>query len=558
MLDCETYYKQRYLEEMQKNVADRKLMSTGVNNFLSKHPWHNEKEVLEKIKTDPLFAEMFVINPETQNCYERFAEDYINMTDNLSCVHLPVGGPNALYVYQGKVVSQDSIPVELRKSIKSIDFKIQVFGKRNLTIYASHKHTDIAGGSQNHQFDDLQVFSENSSKGDNLKIKFIALCDGNYYQSQKIKISDREYSRLEALNVLYKNDSFEAMTTTDFVKKYGENSNKIINGQFFTKTNPFELKPFEDWFDNIPEDTGKKDFLEPFAGENNLPKMIRELGINNNWKCYDIDPPEKNNFPESPVIQQDTLKNYPSGFPVVITNPPYLAKVSASTKHIPFPETDYDDLYKVCLDKMLSNSDYIAAIIPETFIVSGEFTDRLDTVISLTCKMFDDTDCPVCLALFNKNKTKDFKIYQMDKFLGYYKDLKNFIPRPHNNYVWKINDPSGIIGIKCVDGTYCPGIQFIHGDQIKSDKIKISSRAETRVSGLPEEVNLDEFLDKCNIILDKYREDTKDVFLASFKGLRKDGCYRRRLDFNTAKLIMSKALEEIKGNKNTEIDLFSF
>ena len=43
--------------------------------------------------------------------------------------------------------------------------------------------------------------------------------------------------------------------------------------------------------------------------------------------------------------------------------------------------------------------------------------------------------------------------------------------------------------------------------------------------------------------LNKYREDTADVFFASFKGLRDDGRYRRRLDFDAAKNIMSVALE---------------
>ena len=59
------------------------------------------------------------------------------------------------------------------------------------------------------------------------------------------------------------------------------------------------------------------------------------------------------------------------------------------------------------------------------------------------------------------------------------------------------------------------------------------------------EVNLNDFIDECNRKIMQYRNATSDVFLTSFKGLRKDGRYRRRLDFNTAKNIMSSVLEEM-------------
>ena len=54
------------------------------------------------------------------------------------------------------------------------------------------------------------------------------------------------------------------------------------------------------------------------------------------------------------------------------------------------------------------------------------------------------------------------------------------------------------------------------------------------------------FLYRCNQYLTWYRENTQDVFMTSFKGLRKDGRYRRRLDFETAKAIMSTVLVNYK------------
>lgn len=319
--------------------------------------------------------------------------------------------------------------------------------------------------------------------------------------------------------------------------------NKIINRQFFTTNNPFILKPFLDWFNKIED---KKVILEPFAGSNNIPTMIEELADSVTWDCYDIELASVNNYPRTKIQINDSIQNFPTGYNISITNPPYLGKVSASTKHLPFPDCRYDDVYKLCLEKLLDNVNYVAAIIPETFIISKLFTERLDTVISLTCKMFDDTDCPVCLALFNKDKTEDFKIYRMDKFIGSYKELVKYIPTANMNIRFKFNDPHGSLGIKCIDTNSGPTIRFCDGEEIDSTKIKISSRMETRVD-IPEDINLEELIVKANSILSEYRTKTEDVFLAPFKNLRKDNKYRRRLDFKTANLILNKAVEELKG-----------
>jgi hypothetical protein len=204
---------------------------------------------------------------------------------------------------------------------------------------------------------------------------------------------------------------------------------------------------------------------------------------------------------------------------------------------------------------MLGGSKYVAAIIPESFITAGIMQERLSCVISLTCKMFDDTDCPVCLALFDseEEKTSDFLVYQMDKYLGHYnRDLIFYKPvnyRFTKNW-WKINDPNGKIGIVCIDDTKSRSIKFVKGDEIDSSKIKNSSRSLTRVStgkGIKiNDNNIQFFLDKCNEFLEWYRNNTYDIFLTSFKGLRSDGYYRRRLDFDTAKAIMSLVYEKFK------------
>ena len=173
-------------------------------------------------------------------------------------------------------------------------------------------------------------------------------------------------------------------------------------GQYFTVSNPFTLKPFTDWLHSIPSYESLK-YIEPFAGENNIPNMIDgSVAKDLDWSCFDIEPKPTNRYSKAQIQKRDTVLDFPKGYDVAITNPPYLAKNSAKRLKLAFPDTKYDDIYKQCLDTMLANVGYVAAIIPETYIISGLFHKRLNSVISLTCRMFDDTECPVCLAMFNK------------------------------------------------------------------------------------------------------------------------------------------------------------
>ena len=64
-------------------------------------------------------------------------------------------------------------------------------------------------------------------------------------------------------------------------------SNKRELGQYYTIENPFIHPLFHEWMDfvdkNIP-------ILEPFAGANNILKLVEESGYYLNWSCYDISP----------------------------------------------------------------------------------------------------------------------------------------------------------------------------------------------------------------------------------------------------------------------------
>ena len=289
--------------------------------------------------------------------------------------------------------------------------------------------------------------------------------------------------------------------------------------------------------------------LEPFAGANNIVEMIQESGITTAWECFDIEPASENRAPEFAIRQRDTLEDFPSGCRVAVTNPPYLARNSAARRKMEYRYPEFDDLYKKCLDVMLSHLDYVAVIIPESFITAGLFHSRLHSVISLPCRMFDDTDCPVCLALFSpEDGSDDFSVFIKERRVGSYKELmKECEEILHSDAVidWQMNDRNGAIGLCCIDNTLgSDGIRFT--DSFDQWEISSACRSYTVISGLPDDVEKSEVITSANEILRRYREVSSDVFMTSFKGLRKDGAYRRRLDFRTAKRILTRAVEDVR------------
>lgn len=286
-------------------------------------------------------------------------------------------------------------------------------------------------------------------------------------------------------------------------------------------------------------------FVEPFAGELDLPKFIEDIFGKLDWGYFDIEPKFDN------ITKNDSISNFPQGWDFCITNPPYLAKNSAKRRKLSYPDTIYDDVYKVCLELSLENCDYVVAIIPESFITSGILRERLDRVISLDFNPFEDTEHPVCIALFSPTESNDFEIYRGETFLGSYNELKKFKPKACHCDV-KFNRVDGQIGLLGVDNTQGDSIRFCSREEILDSEIKHTSRARTRILLGDKEMgliyrkhqNIDNFIKALNKSIKVMREETKDVFMTSFKGLRADGKYRRRLDFKSAKGIVCSLLEE--------------
>ncbi len=304
------------------------------------------------------------------------------------------------------------------------------------------------------------------------------------------------------------------------------NDAKRSRGQFFTIKNPFALSVFADWarLAGLPN----RKILEPFAGANHIIKSLQGLSLCNDFASFDIAPAD------SDVKSQDTLASFPKGYEVCITNPPWLARNSATRRHLPYPKCQYDNLYKLCLDLCLANCEFVAALIPASYLQSGLFRDRLHTYILLHDLIFDDTENPVCLALFTGDgQHNSTDVYYDDQPVGKLNELLSKIPVPMNDKEVRFNDPQGSLGFISFDNTRERSIRFCEVDEIKEYEIKVSSRFITRISG---DFRVNRVLiDRLNDMITQFRDETSDLFLTPFKGIRDDGQYRRRMFFSQAR-----------------------
>ena len=330
-----------------------------------------------------------------------------------------------------------------------------------------------------------------------------------------------------------------------------------------TRGNPFYSDDFAQWIQHI--DTISQ-ACEPYAGTLNLVShIVRQFPTVFNectWTAYDIDPPENHEMPDIVIKRMDTLLNIPGHYDIIVTNPPYLARVSASRRGISIPSQEGigirkpTDIYQYALDSCLSSADYVAAIIPESFITSRYDKSRCDMIISLLPGLFDDTTCPVCLALFSPDISEHTVIIGTDGTpLGDIQDIMHtseslLTHDAGGNAIKRIRlhmtDPNGDISLIGIDTTEGENIHFDRGDVIKPENVKISSRSITRISRCDGIAFTDAQISQANDIITEWRHMTGDVLMTSFKSARHDGKWRRRISFSHASMILSKAVQETK------------
>src|SRR3989338_10814940 len=330
-------------------------------------------------------------------------------------------------------------------------------------------------------------------------------------------------------------------------------SKKRSLGQFFTK-NDFWLK---DHVLEFIKSTGATIAFDPFAGDGDLLKIARKIGFKKT-KGFDID--KSLNWE-----QNDSLLNIPKiENSITITNPPYLSNYSAKRKGIYenvkkyFDICNYDDIYQLAIEKCLAN-DFGIMIIPETFINSRFPKNRLVSITIIEDQLFNDTENPICVICFdNKNKTYDqIDVYKNDELigkLGYFEKMRR---TPRKNIYMKFNAPKGQIALRAVDTTNPQKpISFMKPGEIDYDlaDIKHSSRLITVIELEAKNDAIDKMIEYSNDSLVNFRKKTHDVLLSPFKGNKKNGERRRRLDYLTARAILEDAYEF--ANPDAKLKLF--
>lgn len=291
--------------------------------------------------------------------------------------------------------------------------------------------------------------------------------------------------------------------------------NKTYLGQFYTTSNPFEDSDAYCLWDDLRPKNVK--VLEPFAGSGLLYSYL-----DNEWVGYDIDPKS----PE--IIQRDTIKDFPTGYEVCITNPPYLAKTTISRKKLN-RQIKYQDLYLDCLELILNNCNYASAIIPSTFYNTGLFQNRLIAWDKLDKEIFSDTDVPVGVAYFVPKADQTYL----------YVNGKQIKETPPSNVKSNLqfNVEYGNYILCAIDNTKGRNIS-VHNDLSNFNREKYLKHTSRNYSLFYSPVPLD--CEKINSFINNWRDETKDFYLTSFKSTMNNGIYRKRMNFNILKWIITQ------------------
>ena len=307
-------------------------------------------------------------------------------------------------------------------------------------------------------------------------------------------------------------------------------------GQFFTK-NDFWIKNHV--FEFI-KSTKATIAIDPFAGNGDLLKAAKGMGFKKTTG-FDIDKSLNWEINDS-LLSVPKIKNS-----ITITNPPYLTNYSAKRKKIYdsvkkyFEICKYDDIYQLAIEQCLNNN-FGVMIVPETFINSKFPKHRLTSITIIEDQLFDDTENPVCVICYD-NKIKVYKNDKMLGTLGYFEKMRR---TPQKNIYIKFNSPKGQIALRAVDTTDpARPISFMKPEEIDYDlsDIKQSSRLITVVELNTKKEKIEKIIKFSNDLLFDFRKKTNDVLLSPFKGNKKNGERRRRLDYLTARAILENAYE---------------
>jgi hypothetical protein len=323
---------------------------------------------------------------------------------------------------------------------------------------------------------------------------------------------------------------------------------KVSLGSFYTTKSVWLTDQVRHFLEKaLSESNGN--LLDPFAGDGHLLEAIKSdsvLGAKvKEATGFDI---QGDTFPFN-----DSLVAIPNPQrAVIVTNPPYLANHSAKRKGVDqlvakyFDGSSQKNLYRIALEKALESSDYVVAIIPETFLLSTFPKHRLELAVVIQDSLFGDTDAPALVACFTKERCADAHIFTGNQSIGNLSEILALRESTAPKHTIVFNDRHGRIGLRAVDGSDGKSpIAFVAARDFgyPTDSVATSSRLMTylEVPGVADK-DIPELISKANALLASIRKRSGDLVLAPFKGNNKAGKRRRRLDYALARRILNNCI----------------
>lgn len=150
------------------------LINTGLNNTV--------EECKIEITNNDLFCAWFIKDTGKQNVYEKLQFNILKNLYGKNINKIPSTGKNSKFINENKISNKQET------STKSLDF---IENYNGLMIYYFGKYTkDTVGGAQDNQASDALSFLKdayNYTNNINDNLRFVLLCDGDYYKSEKFK-----------------------------------------------------------------------------------------------------------------------------------------------------------------------------------------------------------------------------------------------------------------------------------------------------------------------------------------------------------------------------------
>lgn len=178
--------------EILRKEINKKWVKTKIRNHIKK--WggmFKEEEIKNQIMENDLVASKFIKEPGKQSSHEIAACKYIQKIRKIDKIENLPSSTKTFFV--NGLLTEDRGD----SNVKSVDMELTYKGEK---IYVFHKYTDVEGGSQDNQYNDV-INCLNNAIGTKNKVIFI--CDGDYYRrkNRMVFLKNKQTSKVKVCNI---------------------------------------------------------------------------------------------------------------------------------------------------------------------------------------------------------------------------------------------------------------------------------------------------------------------------------------------------------------------